>query len=555
MDSTQPIPVPTVFRDDLVGFVTWSHCWIFATYSYEPSYWMLLKREGFSGGLISDSSELDMLTSNLDRENLETLYRIHHKTDPDHYFTISLREEVEDLILSSRIKVFKLDKDLLYRLSNPKDTLYSSRQNTLLLASDPITAKRNELAEEFGYDISQRWLSKDQADKLHWDRGLISREAYEIYDVGAEVVDTAVDFVVSVYQIGKVVVTIVGNTIKAVGEFYYDIATGDLDGIREDLKAIGVFIGDAVDSAEKIIHLAKQGLEIFNQLQNDAETRDLVIDYFSSLYESIPYRDSRTIGIRIVAEIGIEVLLALATAGAANVARRVGQVGIKASRVGKAANRIGPFTKEAIELLGDLAKKINKKDIASEQLPPPQNPKIPAHAKNNKLDGEEKNSTVPNEDTNLLNLKTNPKDIRLAAQNWPPHKKARFDIADNFYKEAGYTNYDSHLRGIDFDQSVDIIELNKSDKIYQLSYIDEDTGTPKVGSYFYNSIDVDHTKLGFDVDGRTMVEIELEDTSNFLRSQAANIEDWNPGSKKIFQGGATQLFNPNANLGNTTIMD
>ncbi|MGH1470061.1 MAG: hypothetical protein ACRBCS_02630 [Cellvibrionaceae bacterium] len=132
------------------------------------------------------------------------------------------------------------------------------------------------------------------------------------------------------------------------------MATGDIQAIKEDLEAFGIWVGDTIQSAEDLIALAKKDLAFFNQINDDPESRDLVIDYFSSLYERIPYRDSRTIGIRIVAEIGIEVLLALATVGAANVARRVGQVGIKASRVGRAANRIGPFTKEAINHFKEL---------------------------------------------------------------------------------------------------------------------------------------------------------------------------------------------------------
>ncbi|MGI1678154.1 MAG: hypothetical protein K6L75_05455 [Cellvibrionaceae bacterium] len=398
MDLSQPIPIPIIFGDDIAGFTNWSNCWVFTDYSYEPSYWMLLKREGFNGGIISDSSELDGLTASLDREDLTTLYRIHHKTDPNHYFTISLREEVEELILSSRIKVFKLDKDLFFRLTNPNDVLYSSRHNTPHAISNAIVSKRNQLAEEFGQDIASRWLEKDKADQLHWDRWAITREAIEVYDVGAEIVDTGVDFIVSVYEIGKAVVTIVGNVVIASIEFQYHLATGDIQAVKDDLTNFGIWVGDAIQSAQDLIDLAKKGLAIFNQLNEDPETRDLVIDYFSSLYESIPYRDSRTIGIRIVAEIGIEVLLALATAGAANVARRVGQVGIKATRVGTAANRIGPFTKEAIELLSDLAKRLNTKNVVSEQLPPPQNPKIPEHAKNNKLDGKEKNSAISSED-------------------------------------------------------------------------------------------------------------------------------------------------------------
>lgn len=141
--------------------------------------------------------------------------------------------------------------------------------------------------------------------------------------------------------------------------------------------------------------------------------------------------------------------------------------------------------------------------------------------------------------------KTNPKDIRLAAESWPPEKKARFDLADRYYYEAGYRDYDSHLRGIDFDHPVDVLEIKKGEKIYQYSYLDRITGEPKVGSYYYSDKPVDVNKLGFDVGSRKMIEVELDEGAGFLRSRAANIEDWN-GSGAIYKGGETQLFNPNA---------
>jgi hypothetical protein len=150
--------------------------------------------------------------------------------------------------------------------------------------------------------------------------------------------------------------------------------------------------------------------------------------------------------------------------------------------------------------------------------------------------------------------KTNPKDIRLAAKSWPSEKQARFNLADNYYYEAGYRDYDSHLRGIDFDYPVDIVEIKKGEKVYQYSYLDRITGEPKVGSYYYSDKSVDVNKLGFDVGSRKMIEVELEESGSFLRSRAANIEDWN-GSDAIYPGGETQLFNPNASLSNVRVVN
>ncbi len=150
-------------------------------------------------------------------------------------------------------------------------------------------------------------------------------------------------------------------------------------------------------------------------------------------------------------------------------------------------------------------------------------------------------------------LKTNPKDIREDARSWPPDKRKRFETADEYYRNAGYKDYDSHLRGIDFDKPVSIVEHPEGGKLYQYSYLDRTTGEPKVGSYFYESPNVDASKLGFDINGRKMIEVTNGKPDTFLRSTAANIEDWN-GSGKVFQGGETQWFNPNASLTNIKVV-
>lgn len=97
------------------------------------------------------------------------------------------------------------------------------------------------------------------------------------------------------------------------------------------------------------------------------------------------------------------------------------------------------------------------------------------------------------------------------------------------------------------------MKLQRTDKLYQYSYLDRVTGKPKVGSYYYTDKSVDVNKLGFEVGNRKMIELEIGESSDFLRSQAANIEDWN-GSGQIFTGGETQLFNPNVTLLNVGVI-
>jgi hypothetical protein len=144
-------------------------------------------------------------------------------------------------------------------------------------------------------------------------------------------------------------------------------------------------------------------------------------------------------------------------------------------------------------------------------------------------------------------LSTNPKDIRAASKNWPKEKKARFDLADSYYREAGKTNYDNHLRGIDFDKPVEIVSVPEGTTLYQYSYPDRLTGMPKTGDYFYENRDINPNQLGFEVNGRKMTSVTTTKQQDYLKSSAANIEDWN-GSGKVFPGGESQIYNPNRNI-------
>ena len=51
-----------------------------------------------------------------------------------------------------------------------------------------------------------------------------------------------------------------------------------------------------------------------------------------------------------------------------------------------------------------------------------------------------------------------------------------------------------------------------------------------------------------------MTEMTTTDKGKFLKSTAANIEDWNGGAK-VFQGGETQLYNPNFKVTPATFME
>lgn len=130
-------------------------------------------------------------------------------------------------------------------------------------------------------------------------------------------------------------------------------------------------------------------------------------------------------------------------------------------------------------------------------------------------------------------------------------QKQLFEKAKNFYTQFNPNFNVNELRGIDFDFSVTQVTKTKESVMYQMVTLDKDTQIPRFGSYFFENLSEDITKLGIGdlnkikADGRVKIKIVLNDNVEFLKSTSANIEDWG-GSTQIFEGGANQFYNPAA---------
>lgn len=305
----------------------------------------------------------------------------------------------------------------------------------------------------------------------------------------------------------------------------------------EELKDIARILGIDVkhlspEGAQRLKELFAEAYEITAFIADDKESLDMLVQFgkdYASAQSSIEWAEFAGGG---VFEIVLTALLLMFTGGIGNVAQGASKI----RHAGKLKS-LGSIFRNLLKLLKrkKLRKKLRvnvdtKKTVRTEL---PEDKKL----KSGKSDA----------------LRTNPKNIREEAKSWPPDKRKRFELADEYYKNAGYKDYDSHLRGIDFDKPVSIVNHPEGGKLYQYSYLDRTTGQPKVGSYFYESPNVDASKLGFDIEGRKMIEVTNGKPDSFLKSTAANIEDWN-GSEKIFQGGETQWFNPNAKITNVKVI-
>ncbi|MGH1441590.1 MAG: hypothetical protein ACRBBR_15860, partial [Cellvibrionaceae bacterium] len=364
----------------LVGYQIGNDCWIFAAQDFKPSYWLILKREGFSGDLFQASDELDEVTWELDDyEQLANIYRLEDTPPSDAWYKWDdwLRTDLEELILAGRIQVYKVDETVAGHLNDLDHPIYS-HPDTSGNGGNPVVVVRNQLAETLGKDIMDRWVGKDKADRLHWDRSGLMRELSEVGDIGVAVYDVAADLVIGLKDIGSFVITAVKDTVTGAVELAFDVAiaqakftskliNGDFDGIKDDLLELGVMaaeeIKESFKDAKAFAAKVNEGRKIFWNLTTDAKSRRLIFDYLDSVYQSIKYEESRVIGVKIVSIVGIEVLLALATAGAGNVARRAGQAAAKGAKAVKNASkikRIGPFPIKAIDEIADLGRALDK---------------------------------------------------------------------------------------------------------------------------------------------------------------------------------------------------
>jgi uncharacterized Zn-binding protein involved in type VI secretion len=124
----------------------------------------------------------------------------------------------------------------------------------------------------------------------------------------------------------------------------------------------------------------------------------------------------------------------------------------------------------------------------------------------------------------------------------PGTPEGRMDLAKSFYAETGWSEerISQHLRGIDFNQPVEVITLKKGDVVKQ--WVDPKSG---IGSYF--DADSQPEELGIcpvGIVSRDLKSFVVTEDTKALKSTAAPIRiDWLGKNPPIdVQGGAAQHF-------------
>ena len=351
-------PIACSFSNELV---------LFAGVQYRPTAWLMLKRDrvmssdGYYVRSILKKCSITFLKTLMERFCQYGSRARPFDTKQD------LLDRAMRALKGGRIQYFSLHPENWPRLHNPEDPLLGYPP---FEAANEVAEIRDQLAKEFGATIAARWSSKDIHDHFFWSHGGIARE---LILTGADVHGIALatesvwDGIVSLAKMGVTVIEFAGDAmvfqLKTVG----NLATGDFEAVARDLQKMGIEVEGTYKEVKALID---KGLEMLNFLQDDPVTKELLLDYFDSLWQSISYVERRVVTTKLIGEISIEVLIALATAGAG--------AAISATN---ASRRIGQFSAKMIDLLADLYKALYKKRrrqmiIESEaNLPPPKTPK------------------------------------------------------------------------------------------------------------------------------------------------------------------------------------
>ena len=125
------------------------------------------------------------------------------------------------------------------------------------------------------------------------------------------------------------------------------------------------------------------------------------------------------------------------------------------------------------------------------------------------------------------------------------------ETAFKFYRPQGFDDIDipSHLGGIDFNKSVDVVKLNRSKQLYQY----QTRGAPQ-GNYYSLNRETLPTQLGISPNGfnrslktvepKVQIPYRTNQKVDALKSTARGVKDtWSvPGKNYPTTGGARQLF-------------
>ncbi len=345
--------------------------WLFASEHYDASPWLVLRRRSPS---MLDEQVVDSIPGDVRRELLGRLGGVEAADIPR--FNYFVGRDLRRLIRSGEIKGYHLSHDESHRLFDEEDALVYWPGD---LSHPPASAgsgallrhSRLELAEELGHSLLVRWQQADIGNRILWNEPAYQRALIRVGAAMTAIGEGALGVwqsLVALAKLGVAVVRVAGDSIRFTLRMAGNVASGDIQAAAAELRAIGIQVADTVQS---IRELAERGVAFLNQLMDDAKARLMLRNYLIGMYHSVSDIDRLSRAVRFSVEIGLEVLIAIATAGAG-----------AALAASSAVRRIGPFTVEAVNRIANMARAVRTHRNESQRLTRPDQPNEPRRSNN-----------------------------------------------------------------------------------------------------------------------------------------------------------------------------
>lgn len=351
--------------------------WLFVGASVPLSPWLLLHRVSNSNIDLESFLSFPDYGSGMHRSNaLEIaqtfeLFDAHARNHPQGREAIEL---VRNALEGAQIRAIKFpDTSENYDNLTRSNSFFWVTAESAAISGDSITQLENKLIVELGGLMVARWAAydKDQAKLVH-ESWLAKAKLYAgaVLEGGKK---GAQGFVEGLDELAEIVVSAPHGIAQAVGNFHLDISKSDFELLQKNLIIAGYGFFNSDELLRKAL---EQGIHILNILFRHPRIFQAIWLFIWGQGESTSLLMASRGGSECVVRICLELALALSTAdlsAAAGTALKVGSKAAKAAIAGtetarKLSEMVGPFSRQAIDLMVDLYRLIVKPTNAAEEV-------------------------------------------------------------------------------------------------------------------------------------------------------------------------------------------
>lgn len=371
---TQVYPVPGQTVKPALGVALNGNFWLFLEQATRLPAWLVLHRESvndaeldavlasrFTGIGTGHSLDYDVLT-HFGLANRQT-----YRAD----WMASQHGRMGRAVFTSQLQVVKLPltREVTEGLRNPASLYWASAQSLMAHTEGSAEFERGHALVEMASILMARW-GQQRLQHLDFDsRSRIGQLLQEAGALAEGAYNAAASFLGGLWDIVRATLTFAGQAFKVAVNGLEMAVRGQFKAIQQALLKAGMGV---YHTAEEVIAAVKEGTRLLTLIGSDSTLRQALWEFLDGYTESSAHLNRLKAGAQAVVEIGIEVLLALATAGATLV--------VAGARL---AARVGPFTARLIRHMARFARALEQRIAeAARRLPEPKKaPTSPSNAR------------------------------------------------------------------------------------------------------------------------------------------------------------------------------